>query len=117
MTKKFEWHKIAEDEKEITLAENGIAVIEVKNKKICLTKFQEQWFGFTYKCPHAGGLLASGYIDIVGNIVCPLHRYKFSLKNGRNTSGEGFYMKTYPVEVRLEGLFVGLETSGLFGIF
>lgn len=113
---KYQWHKIADTEEEILLQENGIAVIEVKEKKICITKYKQQWHGFTYKCPHAGGLLANGYIDVIGNIVCPLHRYKFSLTNGRNTSGEGFYMKTFPVEVREEGVFVGLEI-GLFGFF
>jgi len=114
MINKFDWHKIANNEKEITVAENGIAVIEILDKKICLTKFQDQWFGFAYKCPHAGGLLANGYIDIIGNIVCPVHRYKFSLKNGRNTSGEGFYMKTYSVELREEGVFVAFEQSSWF---
>jgi 3-phenylpropionate/trans-cinnamate dioxygenase ferredoxin subunit len=117
MTKKYDWHRFAGNEAEIPVAENGIAVIEVKGKKICLTKYQEQWFAFAYKCPHAGGLLANGYVDVVGNIVCPVHRYKFSLKNGRNTSGEGFFMKTFPIEIREEGLFVGLEHGGLFGIF
>ena len=117
MTKNYEWHKIADAENEIALAENGIAVVEIKGKKICLTKFQEQWFGFAFKCPHAGGMLGNGYIDLTGNIVCPVHRYKFSLKNGRNTSGEGFYMKTFPTDIRPEGIYIGLESGGLFGFF
>ena len=117
MTKNYVWHKIADSENEITLAENGIAIVEIKGKKICLTKFQEQWFGFAFKCPHAGGMLANGYIDLIGNIVCPVHRYKFSLKNGRNMSGEGYYMKTFPTEKRPEGIFIGLESGNLFGFF
>jgi 3-phenylpropionate/trans-cinnamate dioxygenase ferredoxin subunit len=117
MTKNYEWHKFADNENDLEISGNGIAVIEIKNKKICITKFQDQWFGFTYKCPHAGGMLANGYIDLVGNIVCPVHRYKFSLKNGRNSSGEGFYMKIFPIEKRPDGFFVGIEPAGLFGIF
>ena len=89
MTKKYSWHKIADSEEEIIFPENRIAVIEIENKKICLTKFQQEWFAFPFKCPHAGGMLANGYVDMIGNIVCPLHRYKFSLKNGRKISGEG----------------------------
>lgn len=116
MTQKYEWHKIADSEVEIAIGENGIAVIEVKDKKICVTKFQEQWFGFAYKCPHAGGLLANGYIDIIGNIVCPVHRYKFSLKNGRNTSGEGYYMKTYDIDLRTDGVYVKLEYTSWLGL-
>jgi len=30
------------------------------------------------------GLWPKGYIDLSGNIVCPIHSYKFSLKNGRS---------------------------------
>ena len=117
MTKKHEWHKIAESDEEIRVEENGIAVINLQNKKICITKYQGQWFAFPYTCPHAGGILAGGYIDKTGNITCPLHGYKFSLKNGRNISGEGFSMKTFPVEIRADGIYVGLESGGLFGIF
>ncbi len=111
--KKYKWHQVAESEADIHPAENGIASVEVKGKKICITKFQDAWFAFTWKCPHAGGPLAEGYIDVVGNIVCPLHRYKFSIKNGRNSSGEGYALKTYPTELRPEGLFIGLEEGGL----
>ena len=47
-------------------------------------------------------------MDALGNIVCPLHRYKFSIKNGRNTSGEGYFLKTFAIEVREDGIFVGI---------
>ncbi|MDF2186819.1 Rieske 2Fe-2S domain-containing protein [Paraflavitalea sp. CAU 1676] len=109
------WHKVAEGEAELILSETKIAVVEVKGKKICLGKYQEEWFGFAYKCPHASGIMQDGYIDALGNIVCPLHRYKFSVKNGRNTSGEGYFLKTYPVQLREDGMFVGLPDAGLFG--
>ena len=45
------------------------------------------------------------------NIVCPLHCYKFSLLNGRNVSGEGYYIKLYRIEQRDDGVFMGLEES------
>ena len=114
---KYKWHKIAESEAELILGDNQIAVVEVNGKKICLGKYQQEWFGFAYKCPHASGILSDGYIDAVGNVVCPLHRYKFSVKNGRNTSGEGYFLKTYPVQLREEGMFVGLPDQGLFGLW
>src|SRR5688572_16186769 len=117
ISKKYDWHKIAESESEFTIPENGIVVIQVQNKKICIAKYQQQWFGFSYTCPHAGGILAGGYVDKTGNVTCPLHGYKFSLKNGRNSSGEGFFMKTFPIEIRRDGIYVGLESGGLFGIF
>ena len=116
MNKKFVWHKIADHINELDFAENNIAVIEIKNKKICVAKFKDSAFAFSYKCPHAGGILADGYIDALGNVVCPLHRYKYDMSNGRNISGEGYYLTHWPVELREEGVFVGMEErSGLFG--
>ena len=110
--KKYKWHKIAESETEIQ--NNGLVIIplELKGKKICLTKFQDKWYAFAGLCPHAGGLFAEGDMDLHGNVVCPLHRYKFSVKNGRNTSGEGYALKTYPVEIRPDGIFLGIEDNG-----
>lgn len=113
-SKTYSWHKIAESINELTASGMRISVIDINGKKLCVAEYDHQWYGFAYKCPHASGIMAEGYIDPVGNIVCPVHRYKFSLKNGRNTSGEGFYLKTYPVEVREDGIYVGLESSGLF---
>jgi len=51
-------------------------------------------------------VMADGFIDATGQVVCPLHRYRFNIKNGRNTSGEGYYLKTYPLERREDGLYV-----------
>ena len=110
------WHKIAEHINELDFAENNICVAELNGKKICIARFKESVFAFAYKCPHAGGILADGYIDATGNVVCPLHRYKYDMGNGRNVSGEGYYLKHWPVEVREEGVYVEMEESGgLFG--
>jgi len=104
--KKYNWHKVADSLGEIEFASNNIAVVVL----------DESVFAFAYKCPHAGGTLAEGFIDALGNIVCPLHRYKYNMANGRNTSGEGYYLKHWPVEIKEDGVFVGVEeTGGLFG--
>jgi nitrite reductase/ring-hydroxylating ferredoxin subunit len=114
--KQYQWIRIAEDERELDFAENGICVVEAGSKKICVAKSGEQLFGCSYSCPHAGGILADGYLDAVGNIICPVHRYKFNLSNGRNASGEGYYLKTYPIERRPDGIYIGIEERGaLFG--
>ena len=114
--KKYTWHKVADFINEIDFAGNNIAVIEINGKKICLGKFNETVFAFAYKCPHAGGLLADGFIDSLGNVVCPLHRYKYDMKNGRNVTGEGYYLKHWPVDMRENGVFVGMEErTWLFG--
>ena len=109
--KKYTWHKVAGSENEIVRKGSPIEVIEVMGKKICLVRFQNKWFGFANTCPHSGGILAEGYIDSRGNIVCPQHNYKFNIQSGRNSSGEGYYLNTYPVEETPEGVFIGIEDS------
>lgn len=115
--KKYTWYKIADHISEINFAENNIAVMEAKGKKICVARIANSLFAFAYKCPHAGGILADGYIDAVGNVVCPLHRYKYDLKNGRNVSGEGYYLKNWSIEIRTDGVFVGFEENSWFKLF
>jgi nitrite reductase/ring-hydroxylating ferredoxin subunit len=115
--KKFTWHKVSENINQLEFATNNIAVVEVKGKKICVGKTVTGIFAFAYKCPHAGGILADGFIDALGNIVCPLHRYKYDLRNGRNISGEGYYLKHWPVELRQEGVYVGFEESSFWNLF
>jgi 3-phenylpropionate/trans-cinnamate dioxygenase ferredoxin subunit len=106
----YTWYKIAEHINELDFAGNNIGIVKVEGNKICIGRFNEQVFAFAYKCPHAGGIMADGYIDALGNVVCPLHRYKYDMKNGRNTSGEGYYLKHWPIEQREDGVYIGLTS-------
>jgi nitrite reductase/ring-hydroxylating ferredoxin subunit len=103
------WHKIADNISQINFNANGLAEIDINSKMICLSRHDNRLFACAQKCPHAGALLAEGYIDALGNLVCHLHKYKFNLKNGRNISGEGYYLKTFAIEEREDGVFVCIE--------
>ena len=65
-------------------------------------------YAFAARCPHQSAKLCEGWIDAQGRIVCPLHSYRFDPVNGRNTSGEGYKLKTYPLEIRDGYIYVGL---------
>lgn len=113
-SEKLNWHRIAVAVSEIPWNMEGLCVMEVAGKKITLANHAGILYATAYKCPHAGGILSAGKINQQGCIVCPLHRYSFHLKTGINTSGEGFFLKTYPVEQRTDGIYVGFKTSGFF---
>ena len=115
MAEKNKWVKVAECIEEISFSANNLAEVVANDKVICMARYKDDLFAFAPKCPHASGILAQGFIDALGNVVCPLHRYKFCMKNGRNVSGEGYYLKHWPVEIRDNGVFVGLENKSLFG--
>ena len=106
------WVKVAESLAEIPFNENGLAEVVADGKTICMGRYKDDLFAFAQKCPHAGAYFKEGIIDEKGNVLCPRHRYKFCVKNGRNVSGEGYYLKHWPVEVRDDGVFVGLEEGG-----
>jgi 3-phenylpropionate/trans-cinnamate dioxygenase ferredoxin subunit len=108
--RKMEWHRIA------TLYElqNGfmplqaLATVKINGRRYCLGRLDDGYFVIDDKCPHAGGQLSYGKCDLQGNVICPIHRFAFSLRTGRNTSGEGFAVDTYPVELRADGLWVSV---------
>ncbi len=113
--KKIKWHKVADGEFDFAFGQNNMAQVSAGNKTICISKTSSGLHACASKCPHAGGVLSEGFIDNEDKIVCPIHRYKFNLINGRNTSGEGYYLKIYPLEIRENGIFVAIEEKGLFG--
>lgn len=51
------------------------------------------------RCPHAGGSLGQGWVED-GEAVCPLHRWRFRLRDGRCTTIRGEGVHRFPAEVR-----------------
>jgi nitrite reductase/ring-hydroxylating ferredoxin subunit len=100
--------KIAESLAELFNQGEAIVKLQVEGKKICLTQHNQELFAFFWRCPHANGDLSHGYVDSKGCVVCPLHHFKFNLSTGKNITGEGYCLKTYPTLVNDDGVWVGL---------
>lgn len=100
--------KIANKPEDILFNHNHLALVEVDDKKICLAKFEDKITAFVNKCPHANGNLNEGYIDAKGNIVCPVHFYKFNMQNGKMQSHDDCRLKIYTVEERNDGVYLAL---------
>jgi 3-phenylpropionate/trans-cinnamate dioxygenase ferredoxin subunit len=113
-TGEMHWVLITDAPLSLDWPNNHLLDLEVDGKKITLAKFKDGYFAFAQKCPHASGRMAQGYINPLGQVVCPLHRYAFDMKNGRNTTGEGYFLKTYPIELRPNGLFIGFKPNSFF---
>lgn len=115
--KRHKWHKVADKESDIQWSAGQIGEVAVDGKKICIARGKDAWYGFADTCPHAGAPMIDAYMTGGCQVVCPVHQLKFNLKNGRDINGGGYTLKTYPVEVRPDGIFVGFEEGGLFKWF
>jgi nitrite reductase (NADH) small subunit len=57
------------------------------------------------RCPHANGPLGLGWIE-EGEVVCPLHRWRFRLADGRCTTVRGNSVHRFRCEVRGDEVWV-----------
>lgn len=105
--KLYNWHKV-EGVLPDSLPEGKLTETGVAEKRVGLVKKNGIVYAFSALCPHAGSNLCEGWLDAMGRVVCPNHAYRFDPANGRNTSGEGYKLMTYPVEIREGAIYVGL---------
>ncbi len=89
---------------------NQVKKVKVANKNLCLVMHENELRAFNSSCPHAGADLSNGWCDN-GYVVCPVHRFRYNLENGRGAEGQGDYLKIYPVEVRDDGIYIGIEKN------
>lgn len=108
-SRKYDWIRIAESLTDIQFSEKKLAEIKIGERDICLALTQSGLKACGATCPHAGARLAKvGKLDAKDNLVCCVHQYSFNLTHGRDTFNEGFFLKIYPIEIREDGVFVGL---------
>jgi nitrite reductase/ring-hydroxylating ferredoxin subunit len=82
--------------------------VEADGKMLCITRTPDGLFATDEKCPHQKLPLTHGGIVENGALVCPFHRYAWDLKTGREVERRCDNIVLYPVELRPDGVFVGI---------
>ncbi|MDR3619615.1 MAG: Rieske (2Fe-2S) protein [Paludisphaera borealis] len=72
--------------------------IEVAGARVAVIRDGDSIVVISDLCPHAGGSLGSGWIE-EGELLCPLHRWRFRLRDGRCTTVRGNDVHRYPSRV------------------
>ncbi len=103
-TKKIVWHKALEKDE---FPEGRVKSITLGHVTVALTHFEGKYGALNNKCPHQGGPLGEGSIEN-GLLRCPWHGWDFCPHSG-NTPGYDDGVDAYAVEVRDDGIYVGLE--------
>jgi nitrite reductase/ring-hydroxylating ferredoxin subunit len=84
-----------------------IRKVKLAGKGICLVGYDGSIYALGSTCPHAGGELSGGWCKD-GRLICPLHRYSYDIHTGKGSPGQNDFVDTYPVEVREDGVYVGI---------
>jgi nitrite reductase (NADH) small subunit len=81
--------------------------LELAGLRVAILNDGGTYYALTARCPHAGGDLGHGWIED-GEAVCPLHRWRFRLKDGRCTTIRGESVHRFPCELREETVWVAV---------
>ena len=65
-------------------------------------------FAMQDRCPHKGGPLSQGIVHGT-SVTCPLHNWVISLETGQAQGADQGSVKTIPVKVEGEQLYIALE--------
>jgi 3-phenylpropionate/trans-cinnamate dioxygenase ferredoxin subunit len=104
------WVRLFRDELEAAsvVPPGKMRVVRVADLKICLVHKTDSWYAIQDACPHLGESLSRGHLNAFGDIICPLHAYRFQLSSGREAMERCKDAKVYPIRVQPEGIFIGL---------
>jgi pyruvate oxidase len=101
------WYKALELDE---LPEGRVRPVACAHQTVCMTHFEGSYHALDNACPHQGGPLGEGSIEN-GWLRCPWHGWDFHPATGRSPGGFEDTIATFPVEVRDDGVYVGIETE------
>jgi 3-phenylpropionate/trans-cinnamate dioxygenase ferredoxin subunit len=106
----MEWLKIFESEEHAKnrIKENSAQLLIVNGKRICLARYKGEFFAVQDSCTHHGESLSKGKVNFLGEIICPLHNYRFKLDSGRASDSSCGDLLTYAVKSSDSGFFIGV---------
>ena len=105
-----QWHKLFEnwESAKAAVPDNGIRRATVDGIKVSIIRYREKLWVVNDQCPHMKASLGQGRINGFGEIICPLHHYRFKLSNGQEADNRCDDMEVYTVETREDGIYLGL---------
>ena len=100
------WHKVLDPDE---LSEGRVKQVTCAHVTLCLTRFEGEYGALDNHCPHQGGPLGEGSIEN-GLLRCPWHGFDYHPLTGL-APGYDDGVETFPVDVRDDGIYVGLAAE------
>lgn len=98
------WHRILDGEE---LPDGRTTTVTVGLHTYAVSHLDGRYGALDNRCPHQGGPLAEGTIE-GGLLRCPWHGYDYDPITGMPPSGFGDCVASHPVEIRDDGVYLGL---------
>lgn len=99
------WHRVAGPG---DLADGRVRTVRAGRRTLALTRVGDRYGALDNACPHQGGPLGEGTIEN-GLLRCPWHGYDYDPLSGQPPPPFDDAPSCFPVQVRADGVYVGLE--------
>ena len=109
----LEWCRVAARD---DVGAGRVKTVTAGTTSLALTNVDGEFTAMDNRCPHQGGPLGEGSIEVGTDgqcwLRCPWHGWDFDPKTGRSPGGhEDSGQQLYPVEARDDGIYVGIEAE------
>ena len=85
------------EQRDQKLPDHSARLLLIRERKICLVRNGEKVQAIQDECTHSKASLSKGNPNHYGEIVCPLHGYRFDLKTGRCSESSCPDAEVFPV--------------------
>ncbi len=103
---------------QLTELEDGAGRVRRAGRKaVALFKVADKVFATDASCPHRAGPMAEGVVSVERlEVVCPWHRFRFDLNDGRCVaSPDRASLPVYPVRISDGKVFVTIDEKDFRG--
>ncbi len=109
----LDWYRVADLDE---LPAGRVKTVVAGTHSMALTYIDGDYTAMDNRCPHQGGPLGEGSIEIGTDgqcwLRCPWHGWDFDPRTGLSPGGhEDSGQQLYPVEVREDGVYIGLAAE------
>ncbi len=111
--RQLSWHRVADFDE---VPPGRVKTVTAGTLSMALTNIDGVFTAMDNRCPHQGGPLGEGSIEVGSDgqcwLRCPWHGWDFDPQTGRSPGGhEDSGQRLYPIEAREDGVYVGLEAE------
>ncbi|RME59720.1 MAG: thiamine pyrophosphate-binding protein [Caldilineae bacterium] len=98
------WHRVGPQD---MLEVGRVTTVQAGHETVCLTRTEQGYGAICNRCPHQGGPLGDGFLEN-GYVICPWHGYEYDPITGAPPPGYGDVAQPFAVELREDGVYVGV---------